>query len=150
MKKVKLILLLSIFCLLIATSPVLAMDNGTVMMSGNPDVIQTDYYVDTNTENDTGNGTISNPYKELDLNNIEDNSVIHIANGEYALKGSKTFANLSVIGQDPEKTIVSYYNVGFTSSGSITLKNMSLLFKISSLVITTSCHSPAFLNSVAL
>ena len=103
------------------------MDNDTVMSYENSTVIQTDYYVDANSENDSGNGTIYNPYKELDLNNIDDNSVVHIANGEYILSGSKTYANLSVIGQDPEKTVVSYYSTGFYSSGLITLKNITLL-----------------------
>ncbi len=115
------------FCLLIATSPVLAMDNDTGVGHENSTVVQTEYFVDANTDNDHGNGTVDNPYKELDLSNISDNSVIHIANGEYALKSSRAYSNLSIIGQDPEKTIVSYYNVGLTSKGLITLKNITLL-----------------------
>ena len=127
MNKNKFILLLSIFCLFIAISPVLAMDNDAVMSYENSTVTQADYYVDANSENDNGNGTIYNPYKEFDLNNISDNSVVHIANGEYILNGSKTYSNLSVIGQDPEKTIVSYYSTGFYSRGLITFKNITLL-----------------------
>lgn len=125
MKKIKLVLVFTMFCLLVATSPVFAMDNDTVV-GFESSTVQTDYYVDANSNND-GNGTITNPYSEFNLNNITDNSVVHVANGEYTLKGSKTYTNLSVIGQDPEKTVVSYYGVGLISGGSITLKNITLI-----------------------
>lgn len=105
-----------------------ASGNDTVLSLENSTVVQADYYFDANTVNTDGKGTLNNPYKELDLTNVSDNSVIHIANGEYTLEGSKTYKNLTVIGQNPEKTIVRYYDsVGFSSNGLITLKNVTLL-----------------------
>ena len=41
------------------------------------------YYFDSNVENDTGNGSFSNPYKYLTDERVPDNSVIHLADGEY-------------------------------------------------------------------
>ena len=103
------------------------MDNDTIILSENSAIAQKDYYVDVNA-NEGGNGTIDNPYKTLDLNNITDNSVIHISNGEYTLKGSRSYSNLSVIGQNPQKTIVKFNDaVGFTSNGMITLKDITFL-----------------------
>ena len=121
-------MIFSILFLAAAIAPAFALDNDAVVASENSTLIQKDYYFDANIENNTGDGSIHNPYKELDSTKFSDNSVVHLANGEYTLKGSKSYSNLSIIGQNPEKTIIKYSNaVGFTSNGLITLKNVTLL-----------------------
>jgi predicted outer membrane repeat protein len=121
-------MLFSIFCLVIAATPTFAMDNDTTVGVHNDTVIGADYYFDANVEDDTGDGSINNPYKELDTNRIPENAVAHLANGEYDLKHSRSYSNLSIIGQNPEKTVIRYTDaVGFTSKGSITLKNVKLV-----------------------
>ncbi len=124
----KFLMLFSIFCLLITVSPTFAMDNDTVMEVQDDFILGTDYYFDANIENDTGDGSIDNPYKELISNRIPDNSIVHLANGEYNLQGSRSYSNLSIIGQNPQNTIIKYMDaVGFTSKGLITLKDVSLV-----------------------
>ena len=121
-------MLFSIFCLLIAIAPTFAMDNDTIIASENTSQVQSDYYFDANIENDEGNGSADNPYKEWNSDRISDNSVVHLNNGEYILNGAKTYKNLTIIGENPEKTIIKYRNaVGFTSNGLISLKNVTIL-----------------------
>ena len=121
-------MLFSIVCLLIAISPAFAMNNDTIVAVENTSQLQSSYYFDSNIESDTGDGSLYNPYKELDSNKISDNSIVYLASGDYVLKGSKTYANLSIVGENPEKTVINYEDaVGFTSKGSITLKNLTLV-----------------------
>ena len=128
MRKIKLVMIFSIFCLIIAIAPTFAMDNDTAIGVHNEDIVGADIYFDANVENDTGDGSINHPYKEFDTGKIPEGSVVHLANGEYALKGGKAYANLYVVGENPTKTVVKYVDaVGFTSKGSITLKDVSLV-----------------------
>ncbi len=121
-------MLFSILCLLIAMAPTFAMDNDTIVYAGNETQLQSDYYFDANVENDSGDGSVDNPYKTWDANRVPDNSVVYLANGEYRLNKAKTYNNLTVIGDDPERTIIDYLNiVGFTSNGLITFKNVTIL-----------------------
>lgn len=79
----------SILCLLFVIPASFAMDNQTVVAAddaGEDNLAVNDYYFDVNIENDTGNGSQYNPYKEFTTDRIKDNSVIHLANGEYKLK----------------------------------------------------------------
>ena len=113
---------------MISIAPAFAMDNDTVVAVENTTQLQTSYYFDSNIDNDSGDGSRYNPYKELDSSRIADNSIVHLANGEYALKGSRTYGNLTIIGENPQDTIIKYDNaVGFTSKGLITFKNVTLL-----------------------
>ena len=121
-------MLLSIFCLLISVAPAFAMDNDTVVAVENTTQLQATYYFDSNIENDSGDGSYYNPYKELYSSRIADNSIVYLADGEYALKESNTYGNLTIIGKNPQNTIIKYDNaVGFTSKGLITFKNVALL-----------------------
>ena len=103
------------------------MDNDTIVGVENTTYLQSEYYFDANVEDDTGKGLAENPYKELNSDRIIDNSVIHLTNGEYVLDKGKSYTNLTIIGENPEKTIIRYDSVGFTSNGLITLKNLTLL-----------------------
>lgn len=119
-------MLFSILCLLIAIAPTFAMDNDTIVAVENPAQLQSDYYIDANIEND-GNGSADNPYNKWNSDKIPDNSVVHLANGEYRLNKAKTYVNLTIIGEDSGKTIIGYLDVvGFTSNGLITLKNVTI------------------------
>ena len=128
MNKYNAIIIFSILSLIILTAPAFAMDNDTVVEVQNDLPMAADYYFDANIENDTGDGSQSNPYKEFNSDRIPDKSVVHLANGEYTLKGSKSYSDLSIIGENPQTTIVKYWDAtGFTSRGSITLKNVQLV-----------------------
>lgn len=128
MRKIKFIALISILCLLFIIPASFALENDTAIDAGDSDVLASDYYFDANVEYDNGTGTIDSPYMKFDSSRISDNSVAHLANGEYTLSGgTKTYRNLTVVGQDPQKTLINYINAeGFSSGGTITFKNVTL------------------------
>lgn len=103
-----------------------ALDNETIIDSTfqDNDFTTGDYYFDSNIENDTGDGSITNPYKEITSSRINDNSIIHLANGEYNLGSSVSRSNLTIIGQDSSKTVLNYGS--FSVSSSLTLQNLTL------------------------
>ena len=119
MKRMKIIAFITLLvCLLIAVPASFAVDNDTaIAVSDNQDsgisgevLGSNDYYFNASIENDTGNGNIDNPYKKLNADRIKDNSIIHLADGEYDLGDNFSIGvnNLTIIGQNAEKTIISY------------------------------------------
>lgn len=124
LNKIRLAFLFSLICLLIFIPASFAMDNDTSVISA--DSVSDDYYFDANIENDNGNGSIYNPYKTLYSNRIHDNSVIHLADGEYELDSVSYTNNVTIRGTNPEKTIVSFNGIGFNLRGSLTLSNLTL------------------------
>lgn len=103
-----------------------AVDNETIIYSTFQDnnLTTNDYYFDSNIENDTGNGSITNPYKEINSYRLKDNSIIHLANGEYNLESAVSRSNLTIIGQDSSKTILTQRSISVSSS--LTLINLTL------------------------
>lgn len=88
-----------------------------------------EYYFDSNVENDAGNGSITNPYKEITSTRLKDNSIIHLANGEYNLVKGVSRNNLTFIGQDPSKTVLnsgSFYVYSSLSLQNLTLNHLSI------------------------
>ena len=66
-----------------------------------------DYYFNSSSDSD-GDGSKINPYNHLDDSRIAYSSTIHLANGEYNLSKDKTMNAVTIIGEDPEKTILKY------------------------------------------
>lgn len=116
-----------------------AIDNETVIAGGNgnndsvlasvpDDALSTnDFYFDANIENDAGNGSIDNPYKYLNSNRIQQDSIIHLADGQYNLDMYTNVNNLTIVGQNVDRTIITFYGIGFDVSDSLTLKNLTLI-----------------------
>lgn len=125
MKKIRFIALFSIllFALIIVPATFAAGNDTSVGLAFDDGLTSGDYYFDANLENDTGNGSIDNPYKELKPGRASDNSTIHMANGVYNLNGI-SYANLTFIGQGPSKTVLSTGSLSV--SGSLTLKDLAL------------------------
>ncbi len=127
LRKMKFIALMSILaCLLIVIPAGFAADNETALgLNDTGDVIGADYYFDANVENDTGNGSYESPYKELTAERIYDNSTLHLNDGEYDFHyDNKVINNVSIVGNDPQKTVIS--NAYFTVNSSFTLLNVTL------------------------
>ncbi len=104
-------------------------ENQTVTAIDNHDDTLTsnnDYYFDASLEDDSGDGSIHNPYKYLTAERIKGNSNIHLANGEYDLDYSKSIEMVNIIGTDPTQTIIRYDGVGFTVNSLLTLTNVTL------------------------
>ena len=97
------------------------------LTAGTTGVRTADYYFDSNAPDDSGDGSISNPYKEFKSSRIADNSNLHLANGEYSLDRSAYINNVNIIGSDSSQTIIKYYGTGFTVSSSLTLKDVTLV-----------------------
>ncbi|WP_298518538.1 C1 family peptidase, partial [uncultured Methanobrevibacter sp.] len=142
MKNVKFIALFSILCLLIVIPATFAGDNDTAILAS--DAIQEDdaiavnssagdnladeYYFDANAENDAGNGSYDNPYKELTSTRVNDNSIIHLSNGEYEWDPFKGVSNVSIIGQSAENTIIRGGDgPGLRVSERLLLQNVTLV-----------------------
>lgn len=114
--------------LLIAIPTTFAFDSDNVVSSdANSPILETDYYFDANLDNDTGDGSIDNPYRDLTYDRIEDDSIIHLKDGEYNIYYSKTVRNVTIIGQDAEKSIINGNGYTFTVSTSFTLCNVTLM-----------------------
>lgn len=113
--------------LLVAIPATFAFDSDNVISNDvNPSISETDYYFDASLDNDTGDGSISNPYKYLTSDRIKDDSIIHLANGEYNLDNSKTIKNVKIIGQNPEYAIINGNGFQLTSSTTFSLFNVTL------------------------
>lgn len=134
MKNIKFIALTTILILLLIVIPTgFAMDNETAvavsdndtLSSVDEDILTDDYYFDASIDNDDGDGSIYNPYKELTYYRIKANSVIHLASGEYKLDAGLNVNNVTIIGESAESTIVD--NVVFTVSNSLTLYNVTFV-----------------------
>ena len=125
--KRKLILLFSaLFILLVAMQASFAADNDTVLSLDNAETLSVnDYYFDANAHDDSGDGSISNPYKTLNSTRILSNSTIHLANGEYDVDDYVQAANITFIGTDRAKTIVNSLNLNIEANSIITLKNIT-------------------------
>ena len=137
MKKIQFVAFIAIlFCLLIVIPYSFAGDNQTVIgvceqnqdnLSSNmpdDDFNVNEYYFDSSAVND-GDGTKEHPYNRLTSYRIYDNSVIHLASGEYNLANSKTVNNVTIIGDHSLNTIVK--NARFTVSTSFTLYNVQFV-----------------------
>ena len=115
LKKMKLTLLFSIICLLLILPTAFAADGEDALVSSydNSSVLTSDYYFDANAIDDSGNGSITNPYKQLTSVRIKDNSNIHLASGEYTLNIKKIIKNVTFIGSNASNTIIKFQGEGF-------------------------------------
>ena len=104
-------------------------DNATEIVGdvSNGDVLTSDYYFDANIENDSGNGSANNPYRDFKSSRISSNSNIYLANGNYTLDKYTYINNVTIIGSNPSQTIIKYSGTGFSLSGSLSLKNLTLI-----------------------
>ena len=73
-----------------------------------------------------GDGSQSNPYNHLDSKRLVDNSVAYFANGEYELDGSKSYNNLTIIGQDPLNTIIKSNSYQLRGQNTLSISNICL------------------------
>ena len=136
LKRVQFIAFIAILtCLLIVIPASFAVDNETFIESSEVDLADAvsavdedvltvkDYYFDASVENDTGNGSIDNPYKEFNIHRLYSDSIIHLASGEYNFNGQSNVNNVVIIGESSQNTIVK--NAKFTVSNSLLLYNVT-------------------------
>ena len=100
-------------------------DDYTISISDNDEILSSDVYFDSSSSVD-GNGSQSNPYNHLDSKRLTDNSIAHFASGEYTLDGTKSFYNLTIIGQSPLNTIIKSNLYQLRSQGTLNIFNITL------------------------
>ena len=93
-----------------------------------------DIYFDASASNDRGDGSLTNPYKNLNSARMKENSIIHLAKGEYKIKSSSWYSsyvelnNISIVGENRDNTIISstsqLYLYGESFISGVTLKNI--------------------------
>ena len=140
LKKMKFIAFITILiCLLIVIPTSFAADNDTaiaitdvnqdsVLSSVQEEALSSnDDYYNVSVEDDAGDGTLEHPYKDLKNDSIKPNYIIHLADGEYHLYQSETTENLTIIGQNVDKTFITFNGIGFNVKNSLTLKNVTLV-----------------------
>ena len=98
-----------------------SINDGEVLAANN------DYYFNSSLDNDDGDGSQQYPYKYLTTDRIKGYCNIHLADGEYVLDDSKTIEKVSIIGSDPQNTIIKYDGVGFNVNSYLTLTNLTLV-----------------------
>ena len=105
-------------------------DDSQIDIANEEILIQNTIYFNSSVEND-GIGTQENPYKYLSGDKIANNSIIYMADGEYAIDKSINVNNLTIIGQSSSKTIINgnafkLYSNGDLSITSLTLNNFTI------------------------
>lgn len=127
MSRIKIVAVMTVLLAMLLLIPTaFASENQTAFeLSDNADeAIASDSYFDAGIANDTGNGTKDNPFKELTADRINDNSVIHLEDGQYYVNGYIDKYNLTFIGKSSQNTVISYAD--FSAHSSLTFKNLTL------------------------
>jgi len=106
-----------------------AADNDTMLSDGlenGTDIVnQTDYYFDMGLDID-GNGSADSPYNNFTDERINDDSVIHLASGEYVFNNSRIFSNISFYGADAQDTVLDGNGSNLTVNGTVNFRNITL------------------------
>lgn len=118
------VILLALLFLFSLTNASFAGDNQTEIH--NADEEMTHYYFDSNIENDTGDGSSENPYRDLTDSRIKDNSVIHLAGGEYNFTPLNSKTNVSIFGHDSQNTIIKGNGKVFLINENFIIRNITL------------------------
>ena len=128
MKKYSICLFLFLLLLIVPIS--FANDNSTyddssLSFNGDEDISSNIIYFNSSADYD-GNGSQSNPYKYFSSYKVQDNSILYFADGQYTLNRDLSFSNLTIIGNDPLKTIINGHGLKITSSKTLYISNVTL------------------------
>ena len=100
-------------------------DDSQIDIANEEILIQNTIYFNSSVEND-GIGTQENPYKYLSGDKIANNSIIYMADGEYAIDKSINVNNLTIIGQSSSKTIINGNSFKLYSDGDLSITSLTL------------------------
>jgi len=116
------------FILLAFMSPSFALDNETadaVDAGIAEEPLAADIYVNASSEG-IGDGSIDNPYRNLENVKIERDSVVHLTDGNYSYKSFRSLNNVTIIGQSMNSTVISCNRLEITSN-ILTLRNLTII-----------------------
>ena len=80
-------------------------------------------YFDSNATTD-GDGSASNPYKDLEWDRIEDNSYVHLADGEYSFN-PYFYSNVTIEGSGSQNTIINGFGGEMDVNGTFVIKDVT-------------------------
>ncbi|MBQ2653687.1 MAG: Ig-like domain-containing protein [Methanobrevibacter sp.] len=100
-----------------------------ILSSGDNVPLGVDYYFNGSSD-DSGDGSEDSPYNELTLARMKTGSTLHLANGEYNLTNGKTLTKITIIGENPEKTIIRYVGPSNAGKFSVGIDNYLLLSNV--------------------
>lgn len=123
MKHYTKVFLLTVLLLLIIPFS-FASDNDTAIGDSN-ELTANNIYFDSSASSD-GDGSQSSPYKYLEADRIRDNSVAYFADGEYSLDEEISRNNLTIIGNNPSKTVIKSDSLNIISHDSLKLSKITL------------------------
>ncbi|WP_407377749.1 C1 family peptidase [Methanobrevibacter sp.] len=129
MSKLKIVaILLVLISLLVIVPASYAGENQTDinLVSEDTNILADEYYFDADIDNDTGDGSKYNPYKDFSYSKIQPNSVVHLAEGEYYLDERSYIAdNMTFIGENAKNTIVHANGYTITAKNTLTFINLT-------------------------
>ncbi|WP_407392831.1 Ig-like domain repeat protein [Methanobrevibacter sp.] len=85
-----------------------------------------DYYFNASALDDNGDGSKERPYKYLTAYRIKANANIHLADGEYRLDNTKDIQQVTFIGCDANRTVITYEGIAFKVWNTLTLNNLTI------------------------
>ena len=85
-----------------------------------------EYYFDNN-NTDVGNGSLENPFNNLNNSNLLDSSIIHLASGEYCLQSDRSFSDISFYGESSKNTILNANGFKLTNNGKLNFINITVV-----------------------
>ena len=85
-----------------------------------------DLYFDINASDDKGDGSADHPYKYLRDGRILDNSIIHLADGEYEFSPLNSHKNISFFGQTTSKTVIKGTGGALLVNSRLLLNNLTI------------------------
>ena len=118
--------------------------------------VPNEYYFNSNSLDDNGNGSIDNPYKTVSDERIKSNSILHFACGiyNYTPMNGDNKVNVTIYGQDSSNTIINNpmdnhtFNVtGIFRIENITFNNLQIILKENSILNASNVN---FYNATAL
>lgn len=124
----KMILFLILLIIVIpacAANENITLNDESHLLSENNEVLTSNIYFDASATVD-GNGSEISPYNHLESSRLIDNSVAYFADGEYSLDKSKSFKNLTIIGQDSSNTVINGISLQLISQNVLSISNITL------------------------
>lgn len=101
-------------------------DDSSLSFNGDEDILSSNIIYFNSSADYDGNGSQSNPYKYFSSYKVQDNSILYFADGQYTLNRDLSFSNLTIIGNDPLKTIINGHGLKITSSKTLYISNVTL------------------------
>ena len=104
----------------------ITLNDDTLSLNDNNEILSSSYVYFDSSQAVDGNGSQNSPYNHLESNRLYDNSIAYFYNGEYNLDQTRSFNNLTIIGQNPLNTVINGNSLQLSSNNILSLYNITL------------------------